>query len=49
MTYVGAMQNMEIKNSDDTIRDAAYLQVQLADANLKQSEVIRVLCTCRVL
>ncbi len=38
---VGAMQNKEIKNNDGTIRDAAYLEAQLVDPSLQQSQVIK--------
>ncbi|EFX77691.1 hypothetical protein DAPPUDRAFT_105965 [Daphnia pulex] len=36
---IGAMQNMEIKNKDGTIRDAAYLEVQLVDRSLQHSQI----------
>ncbi|KZS10436.1 Replication a kda dna-binding subunit-like protein [Daphnia magna] len=39
VSSVGAMQNMEIKKSYSTIRDAAYLEVQLVNPSLKQGEV----------
>ena len=40
---------MEIKNSDGTIRNAIYLEVQLVDASLKEGEVIRLLCRPRII
>ncbi|KAK4017341.1 hypothetical protein OUZ56_032288 [Daphnia magna] len=39
VSSVGTMQNMEIKNSDGTIRDAAYLEVQLVNSSFKQGQV----------
>ena len=38
---VGAMQTMEIKNNDGSIRDAAYLEAQLVDPSLQQGQVIK--------
>jgi hypothetical protein len=43
------MHKMEIKIIDDTIRDAVYLKVKLVDPSLKVDEVIRLLCTRRIL
>jgi hypothetical protein len=38
-----------VKNSDGTIRNAVYLEVQLVDASLKEGEVIILLCRRRIL
>jgi hypothetical protein len=40
---------MAIKNSDGTIRNAVYLEVQLVDASLKEGEVIILFCRRRIL
>ncbi len=43
VSAIGSMQNMEIKKTDGSIRDANFLEVMLVDSTLKEGEV-SVLC-----
>ncbi len=42
---IGSIQNMEIKKTDGSIRNANFLEVQLVDSTWKEGEV-SVSCVC---